>query len=393
MRVNLCVNGSFRYPQYVRHLDEAGVLGRFSYAHRRSTTASAMGLSSADTQNLWFKEYALQAACRLLPTTAAAHAEEVLCDLWQSAVIRRWRDCDSVEAVIGAVADRVLALAKQRGSRTVGHPVCAHPDAVSALVGRAYRDLGLDPGRAIPSAPDRRRREIDLCDRLLVDSRFVARSFEEAGFPRDRIVTLSPGVDLARFHPRTPADLDRTVFRVVCVGTVTPRKAQHILLQAWRQLRLPRAELILVGPAGRDASAVARGHDGHFVHHRRIANAALRDLLVRASVFVLPSVEDGFGQAPVEAMACGVPVIVTRNVGMADLMTDGEEGFIVEPFDAEPIAARLESLYRNSKLAADMGVAAARTAHRVGSWKSYADRVVALHRALLAKPADAAEAA
>lgn len=393
MRINICVNGSFRYQQYVRHFEKAGALGTFYYAHRRFTTASAIGLSLAAARNVWLKEYALQAACRLLPGKAAAFAEEVLCDLWQSVVIRRWQDCDSVEAVIGAVADRVLALAKQRGSRTVGHPVCAHPDTVSALVGRAYRDLGLDPARAVPSAPDRRRREIDLCDRLLVDSRFVARSFEQAGFPRDRIVTHAPGVDLSRFHPRTPADLDRTVFRVVCVGTVTPRKAQHILLEAWRQLRLQRAELILVGPTGRDAAAVICGHEGHFVHHRRIPNAVLRELLVRASVFVLPSVEDGFGQAPVEAMACGVPVIVTRNVGMADLVTDGEEGYIVEPFEPEPIAAGLERLYRGPKLAADMGVAAARTAHRIGSWKSYADRVLALHRTLLAEPADAAEAA
>ncbi len=150
-----------------------------------------------------------------------------------------WRDCDAVEAVIGAVADRILAFAKGRGCRTLGHPVCAHPDKVAALVGRAFDDVGLDPLMALPAAGERRRTEIELCDRILVDSGVVAHSFTEAGVPAERISVVPPGADLERFRPRGPDDCDRDVFRVVCVGTITPRKGQHVLLRAWRLLRLP----------------------------------------------------------------------------------------------------------------------------------------------------------
>lgn len=382
MTINICVNGTFRYPAYVRHYAAAGMLGRFYYSHRRSTVPEGIGLNHAAGRNLWLKQYALQAAARGLPARVSKRVEAPVCDWWQRGVVRDWHDCDAVEAVIGAVADRILAFAKGRGCRTLGHPVCAHPDKVAALVGRAFDDVGLDPLMALPAAGERRRTEIELCDRLLVDSGVVAHSFTEAGVPAERISVVPPGADLERFRPRGPDDCDRDVFRVVCVGTITPRKGQHVLLRAWRLLRLPRAELVLVGPRGAGASAVTRGFEGSFTHLARVPNAALRALLVRASVFVLPSVEDGFAQAPVEAMSCGVPVIVTANNGTAEMVTDGHDGFVIPAFDAEALAARLEALYRQRDLARGMGEAAAVTAARQGSWETYVDRVLAVHRSV-----------
>ena len=159
-----------------------------------------------------------------------------------------------------------------------------------------------------------------------------------------------------------------------------------MLLRAWDKLRLPGAELVLVGPLGREGRRVLRGHAGRFIHHSRIANDALRSLLVRASVFVLPSVEDGCPQAPVEAMACGVPIIVTENVGTADIVTDGHDGFVVPAFDVDALAARLETLYRHHDRRLAMGEQAAATATRRGSWSDYAAEVVAVHRAMHRNP-------
>ena len=384
MKINVCVNGTFRYPDYIRHYAEAGALGRFTYSHRRSTDPSRLGLPRELGRNLWAKEYALQAVWRGLPARFAAALESPICDRWQEAVIRAWTDCDTVEAVIGAIADRVVAFAKRRGCRVIGHPVCAHPQTVATHVGRAFAELGLDPAEAMPTALSRRLAEVELCDRILVDSRFVAQSYVASGVDASRIVVVCPGVDPVRFRPRRPGERDRSTFRVVCVGTITPRKGQHLLLEAWRRLRLPRAELVLVGLPGLHAAAVTRGNLGSYVHHPRIPHAALRDLLVRASVFVLPSVEDGFAQAAFEAMACGLPVIVSSHVGMSDSVRHEVDGFVVPAFDVDAIAAHLELLYRDEALADGMGEAAATTAHAGGGWPAYAGRVLALHRTLLA---------
>lgn len=393
MKINVCVNGSFRYPQYIRWYAAAGALGAFHFAHRRSTTAARLGLADGTAHNGWVKESALQAAWRCLPDAGRAAAETVLCNAWQQAVVRKWTDCDTVEAVIGAVADKVLAHARSRGARVLGHPVCAHPDTVALAVGRAHADLGLDPRQARPSHVARRAAETASCDALLVDSRAVARSYARAGFPVDRISVITPALDMARFRPRRTDACAPGLFRVVCVATITPRKAQHLLLDAWRRLALPEAELVLVGPRGPHAAAVVRGHAGRFTYVGRIPNDRLRDLLVTATAFVLPSVEDGFGQAVVEAMACGVPVILTDTVGAADLVTDGHEGFVVPAFDAEALSARLEQLFRDRALACAMGQAAAATAAAHSDWAAYVQRVLAVHRSLLNKSSSEAEAA
>ena len=386
MRINVCINGTFRYPQYIRHYEDAGALNAFYFAHRPRSTGRTAGLKTAYTRNGWGKELLLQAAYRTAPSRCLPRLYTGLGDIWQRDVIRHWRPCDSVEAVVGATADRVIEHAKGQGARVLGHPVTAHPAAVHALVAEAYERIGLDPGQTVAPDYDRRLAEIAACDRLLVDSRFVARSLIAQGIAAERIATITPGLDLARFTPRCPDERQDGIFRVVCVGLVTPRKGQQVLLDAWRRLRLTHAELVLVGLPGRGASAVLRGFGGTFTHHRRIPNAALRDLLIRAALFVAPSIEDGFGQAPVEAMGCGLPVVVTENVGMADLVTDGVDGFVVPPFDAEAIAGRIEQLYRDRERAAAMGQAAAAAIHRRGSWRDYVGQVLTEHRGLLEQP-------
>jgi glycosyltransferase involved in cell wall biosynthesis len=76
------------------------------------------------------------------------------------------------------------------------------------------------------------------------------------------------------------------------------------------------------------------------------------------SVLVHPSLADGYAYVVAEAMACGVPVIVTSNTGASDLVVDGENGFIVAPGDAAAITDRLQLLARDRERVRRMGTAA-----------------------------------
>jgi glycosyltransferase involved in cell wall biosynthesis len=66
--------------------------------------------------------------------------------------------------------------------------------------------------------------------------------------------------------------------------------------------------------------------------------------LHEADVFVHPTYEDGFGYAPMEALACGVPVVATADTGMKEYIRDGENGYVVPTGKAKPIRQRLEAL-------------------------------------------------
>jgi glycosyltransferase involved in cell wall biosynthesis len=82
------------------------------------------------------------------------------------------------------------------------------------------------------------------------------------------------------------------------------------------------------------------------------------------SVLVHPSLADGFSYAVAEAMACGLPVIVSDNTGAADLVEDGVQGYVVPTGDAHAIAERLHHLHSHPELLAQMGARARETIRR-----------------------------
>lgn len=376
MKVNVCVNGMFRYRNYIRYYDDTGTLGKFYCAHKVTTNAESLGLDPKKFSNIWAKEYLLHAGLKLSSGYNEDRVYIAICDLWQRAVIANWEDCDVVEAVTGGIADRVLRFAKERGVKTIGHPVNSHPVKYAGLVNQEAERLGIKNG-IIPTENTKRKvDELDLCDYLIVDSTFVKKSFVENGYPEERIETIVGAASPAFFKARTLEESTPNKFRVLCVGAISPRKGQRYLLEAWRRLALPNAELILVGAISPASKAVVQGFEGTFTHYPSVPNKELRRLMVTASVFVLPSIEDGFAQAALEAMSVGLPTVVTHNMGIADLIRSGENGLIIPPFSSSHIASIIETLYNQPELAIQIGRSGAASVGNLMSWQVYAQNAL-----------------
>jgi glycosyltransferase involved in cell wall biosynthesis len=143
------------------------------------------------------------------------------------------------------------------------------------------------------------------------------------------------------------------------------------LLEAWKKLRLPKAELLLIGGVSHEMASILRRYRG-VRHISNVSNSELREYYARSSVFVLPSLEDGFAVVCAEAMACGLPVITTVNTGASDIITDQKDGFIVPIRSPDAIAEHLELLYRNDELRQEMSAAALAKAQTQLSWQRYA---------------------
>ena len=97
----------------------------------------------------------------------------------------------------------------------------------------------------------------------------------------------------------------------------------------------------------------------------------------RADLFVLPSVEDAFGLVTLEAMASGLPVVVTDHVGASELISNRKDGMIVPAGDAESLAAAIAELVEHNDLRRALGRAARELVEEQCSWESYGDRVLA----------------
>ena len=102
----------------------------------------------------------------------------------------------------------------------------------------------------------------------------------------------------------------------------------------------------------------------------------------QASVCVFPSVEEGFGMVVTEALASGVPVIVSENVGAKDLITDGQEGFIVPIRNARAIKEALLCLYEDKPKREQMAKNA-RLKVQNQTWEKYEEKLVGVYKELI----------
>lgn len=213
-------------------------------------------------------------------------------------------------------------------------------------------------------------RELMLAHRMLSFSTFETQSFVEAGVDHARIIQIPPGVDVDLFRPRPRSD-DGT-FRVLFVGQITQRKGVSYLLEAFRLARIPRSELVLAGaPYGTTrpwaGTAAVR-------HAPAVAQSQLPAVYAAADVYVMPSIVEGSCLTALEAMASGLPVVVSENTGTPDVIDEGREGHVVPIRDAEAIAERLRELHADPDRRRQMGAAARQRAEGL-SWERYGERV------------------
>ena len=218
-------------------------------------------------------------------------------------------------------------------------------------------------------------------DFVTIPSDFVRQSFLDQGFDAGKLIQIPFGVDVERFRPARPEDADpKRPFRVLFVGQITLRKGVLDLLEAWRRLGWRDAELWLVG---RVDSAI---QDLLAVHARRAGVRFVEytpdpvSLFQSADLFAFPSIEEGSALVTYEAMACGLPLIVTPNAG--SVARHEQEALIVPPADAPALAQALERMRDEPALRDALGSAARKRAE-AHTWELYGRRLVAAYEEAL----------
>ncbi len=190
--------------------------------------------------------------------------------------------------------------------------------------------------------------EYAQADRIYVASRYIRESFLEEGFREETLVDfpLTPDPRYALAGPRQPAD----TFEIVYVGSLAVHKGVPLLVDAVR--RLPGLDLRLRLVGGWGTPGMRRFIQGACAGDRRISVSPGDPLphLRSARLCVHPAYEDGFAYAPAEALAAGVPVIVSEDTGMKELIEPGRDGAIVATGDLDALTQAIEAAYRRELL-------------------------------------------
>jgi D-inositol-3-phosphate glycosyltransferase len=223
------------------------------------------------------------------------------------------------------------------------------------------------------------RRIARSADRIIATCSDEVTELRRLGATKSSVDVIPCGVDTELFTPDGPAEPRTGLARVLCIGRLVPRKGVDDVIRA--VAGLPGVELLIAGgpptdrlaedPEAARLRAVADGSNavrllGQVAHER------LPGLIRSAEVVVSAPWYEPFGIVPLEAMACGVPVLTTAVGGMLDTVLPERTGLLVPPRDPDAIRAAIRRLLTEADTHRAMAEAGARRARTCYSWDAVA---------------------
>jgi len=302
-----------------------------------------------------------------------------------SALVRRpWMDLPQVEVVEAGMSNRGLWLRSWLTKRPYldalvgGADVFFFPHFLLGILSPSckrvmtWHDLSYQRMPHLLSWHRRRWHDVQMRPRAqaLVSDRIIAVSHSTAadlrelyGIPAERIAMVHSGVDpLLRRESESVVrqwclahDIEEPF--ILAIGTREPRKNLPALVMAWDMLRrregMEHAGLVIAGESGwmeRELVAAIRAtHAPGMVKHIGHVDCSERALILSAaSVLAYPSLLEGFGFPPLEAMACGTPVVAGATSSVAEVVADA--GLLVDPYRVDGLTDALEAVIRDAGL-------------------------------------------
>jgi glycosyltransferase involved in cell wall biosynthesis len=303
-------------------------------------------------------------------------------DQW---VARRLRTSDSSIFVgVETCARDSFRIASERGIVKLLDCPQVHPGFLSRLFDAAAEDLELPAPQPFDSAElaARKAEEFEMADQIITISEVHRRSFLEGGFSEKRLIEIPLWVDPGLWFPpivRRVAD-SSSPLKVLFVGSLSFRKGIPYLVRAVDACG-DSVCLTIVGASNEEFGNVV-DRPRPYVHCVGTRHKVkLRDTYWDSDVLILPSLVDTFGFVAMEAMACGLPVIVTENCGVPV----PDSSWRVPIMDSDAIAERLTLYAEDRYLCREHGLIAAEFA-REFTPERYRENVKKIFRELLGLP-------
>jgi glycosyltransferase involved in cell wall biosynthesis len=276
-------------------------------------------------------------------------------------------------------------LAAMGGGRDLDVPVVQTFHALGSIKRRYLRDADTSP-------PQRLRVEAQVgrdAAAVIATCADEVRELESYGVPPGAVHVVPCGVDVDRFRPDGPVAPRGDRPRLLTVGRLVPRKGVDTVIEAL--CHVPDAELVVAGGPGhadlaRDPEALrlrrlalARGVADRVLFTGAIRHEDMPALIRSADVVVSVPWYEPFGITAIEAMACGVPVVVSSVGGHLDTVVDGVTGLYVPPLVPSALAGRLRRLLTDPRLGPSLAAAAAVRARERYSWNRIAAETEAVY--------------
>lgn len=282
-------------------------------------------------------------------TTRSSYVQEFVrfsCSpIFDNWVCRQLKAGDNLLAGFGYI-NKSLSRAKKMGGQAFLESRNSHPENFWQIVSEEYRRWGCDVPPIPPFHHRRQMESIELADYVFAPGKFISDSYSSRGFPADRILMTPLPVNTRLFRPPERALPPNKAFTIVSTGLLTLRKGSPYLLEAFQKFNRahPNSVLKLVSSVADNFKTIIRDQFSNLQQVewlKSMPHEELIKLLQQADLFVLPSLEEGMLLAAAEAMAVGIPVILTPNMGTSDLVKEDLNGSIVPIRNSGAIAEKI----------------------------------------------------
>ncbi len=276
-----------------------------------------------------------------------------------------------------------IEAAKKLGIPTVLERPNAHTRYAYEIVRKECEKLGISmpPGHEHDYNPDilaYEEEEYALADYLLCPSDFVARTFLDRGFPKEKLLRHQYGFNETQFYPASAPKTDGKGLAVLFAGGCAPRKGLHYALDAWLQSSAHREGKFLI--AGGFIAGYAECLSKYLSHpsvkvlgHRN----DIPDLMRQSDILILPSIEEGSALVTSEARGCGCVLLVSDAAGA--ICTPDVDGFVHQVGDVATIVKQLNRLDGDRRLLSRMREASLATVPML-SWTAAGRSLLAAYQ-------------
>lgn len=305
---------------------------------------------------------------RFLPEFPARYINEVLFDWFSQSFIPK-----SSNTLLCSDSGLIRSIRKGRklGQFTVVQQRTAHQEQMYRILIEEEKKFGIREDTIYIHRPwvENRNKSLIEADRIISISNLVTESCVAEGIPKQKIRTVSVGVgvDSEYFFPKKYGEKK---FRCLFVGHKSFINGIPYLLEAWDTLGNIRADLTICGMHNKELLQYYHKKTD-FISPGRVTPLSFYQ---NASIFVFPSLINAFPKVVLEAMSCGLPVIISEGVGTKDIIRDGKEGFIVPIRDSKAIKEKILYFYDNPSEIKRMGKLARKKAVKC-TWKKYIDEI------------------
>ena len=382
MKITISVLGRFWLFYLAKQLQDHNLLGRLITSYPKFE-AVRYGISPDKVDSLLIHEIHNRAWRKISRFTESLfNPQYMIFELFDRQAARHIMNQSDIFAGLSGCSLYSLRRARQMGAKTVLERGSSHMLYQRTILEEEYARFGLRRTVVHPQVVERELREYQEADFISIPSLFVKETFLQRGVPAAKLLHVPFGVDLTNFYPIPKVD---KTFRVIHCGNLSLRKGVHYLLQAFSELKLPDAELWLIGKVTDELGPFLKRYASPSVILKgTFPERELHKYFSQGSVFCLASIEEGLAMVQPMAMACGLPLIITTNTGGADLLREGREGFILPIRDVAALKEKILYCYENPEEARRMGEAGRRRAGAGYTWADHGDKIIVHFRRILA---------